>query len=275
MQISTAPDSQIPPQSVPSFSLGHQPHTTAAATTETAIPAQQIQQMASLVLKHMVNKYWTDEQRIKEEQKAVIRTQLPRGLHLAQVANAIAACIGEIAAHDFPERWPDLMDRLLHMFQSAQPDSGEALSAMSCLALISETLTDRQMFVVFPTLAPYSLQLGNSDKVPPRIRALGLKVFYDLIRLLGMIYTQYKKESLQLLKPVLTDALKVTLGTIAFDNSGAEDPYINALKMNAIKILMKMIEFFGKQLVPQITIVLQTVWKTVSQEYQLYVPIQF
>jgi hypothetical protein len=60
--------------------------------------------------------------------------------------------MGEIAENDFPEKWPNLVTNLLHLFENSNPTAPTAGSSMKCLLVVSEHFNDAQVQFVFPNL---------------------------------------------------------------------------------------------------------------------------
>ena len=73
--------------------------------------------------------------------------------------------IGEIASHDFPENWPDLLETLLNLFQSAQPTNSQAFGALKCMSIVAEHFADNQLFSLFPKLFPYVMNVAKNANV--------------------------------------------------------------------------------------------------------------
>lgn len=80
-----------------------------------------LRQLAATVLKKLVREHWTAEApqykgpSVAEEEKAVIREQLPTGLgdESSLVRTAVAMAVAAIARWDCPQHWPGLIPGLV------------------------------------------------------------------------------------------------------------------------------------------------------------------
>jgi hypothetical protein len=114
--------------------------------------------------------------------------------------------MGEIAEHDFPEQWPNLVTNLLHLFENSNPTAPAASSSLKCLLLVSQHFHDKQIQHVFPNLVrlifnlvlimmqkvPYMMRMSIDERYPPRTRARGLQIVNQLFKLLAMLLGAYE-----------------------------------------------------------------------------------
>lgn len=154
-----------------------------------------LRQMAGVVLKQLIKQRWSDASAIADSEKAVLRNRLPAGLADASrlVRGTTAVCIATIAATDYPEKWPGLMDGLFAMIRSGvavQLDGG-----LRCLAIVTEEMPDAHAPKLAPILVPEMLRIvGDSAAIlTAQMRQAALKVVKNLLFLLSAMKGEFRE----------------------------------------------------------------------------------
>jgi hypothetical protein len=104
-----------------------------------------LRQLAAVLLKHLIHRHWTaanpsfEQPEIAEQEKAAVRPQLLELLFQvpSNVSTPLAVCVTSIATWDFPEEWPDLLQRILSVVKSENENSSQvrhtSLHSRSCV----------------------------------------------------------------------------------------------------------------------------------------------
>jgi hypothetical protein len=177
--------------------------------------------------------------------------------------------IAEIAEHDYPEQWPDLVNILVQQFETCAPNDPMALGSLKCLSLVAEHFSDRQVGLLFPTLFPYVMNVTQSEKYPQLVRSKALSVAAELIELLGMMKMEFEEDALRTITPLVPEILKVIGPLISQPVRSAEADC--SLQMIGLKVLLKLTKHFSKQISPHSKQILQVVVISLATEYDVYV----
>lgn len=75
-----------------------------------------------------------------------------------------ASIVSEIASSDWPDEWPDLLDSLVQLLKSGQPDSVHG--AMRVMTdFVSADLSEDQLLPLSSTLLPELLRILGDERV--------------------------------------------------------------------------------------------------------------
>ena len=175
--------------------------------------------------------------------------------------------IAEIASHDFPEQWPDLITVLIQQFESAGNNEKMAYGSLKCLSLVAEHFSDHQVGVLFPNLFPYAMKVAESANVHVLVRSKALSIASQLIQLLGMMRLEFEKESDAMVGPLLPNTLNVILPILMQPVASVEADC--SLKMEALKVISSITRFFSKKISTFLPQILQSVMKSLVSEYDV------
>ena len=125
----------------------------------------QTRQLAAVLSRRFIHEHWSRtrsgfvEPEVSEDHKAHMRRQMLQGLNMedSKLCTAVGMCVATVAQFDFPARWPELLPHLLGMMQSGMPQ--EVSSAMRCLVLVSEEMTEQQVPHIITGLFPSLYQI--------------------------------------------------------------------------------------------------------------------
>jgi hypothetical protein len=163
-----------------------------------------IRQAALLYLKQVVLAGWSDNLEefkgtfiIADPVKDKVRTLL---LDLAttdqldrKLKSAASLVVSKIAGCDFPEQWPDLLNKLLTVIPTAS--DGQLHGALKVLdALVEDSFNETQFFGVAKQLIKVVHDVAVSDARKPTLRALACSVFRNTFDILEMVLEDHKAE---------------------------------------------------------------------------------
>lgn len=176
--------------------------------------------------------------------------------------------ISEIAHFDFPERWPNLLQGLMNILNNSKPTDSQTFGAIKCLSLVVEHFSDSQLTIVFPTLVPYMCGIVLKESIyPSNIRSKALQVIWELLKLLGMMSSEDTETCHKLLKPLLSDLLKLLLNIIYKPTSNPKDC---GVKMYSMRVVVQLLQYFSGLLEPFVKPIIQSVFTSFQIEYSLY-----
>ena len=161
-----------------------------------------IRQAALLSLKQLVLAGWSanfDEFKgqilVTDETKAQIRPQLLQLAttdHLDRKLKAAASLVvSKVAAADYPDQWPDLLDSLLQLVPHAT--DGQLHGALKVLSeLVDDCFNEATFFGVAPQLVKVIYDVAANEQRRPQHRALACSVFRGCFDILEMILEDHK-----------------------------------------------------------------------------------
>lgn len=273
------------------------------ATALVSISAQprfdlQARQSALLYLKRYIQEVWSPNMEEykgqtlieNEEQRKSIRHML---LELAmtqgqerKIKNAASSVVSKIATVDFPDYWPELLPTLLHVISTGS--DGQIHGALKVLQdLIDGCFNEEQFFKVARDLVQTVYQVAVNDSRSTIIRALAVSVFRTCFDTLEMVMEDHKaavknfaEETLSSWSPFFVATLKAVLPSIPADDETdkAKTEYYRglvALKLQVVKVLMRVRSVFPAALAPQSPQLFSATWDELntlqSQYYQMYI----
>lgn len=253
-----------------------------------------IRQASLLCLKTFVLVAWSpqfDEFRgqllVALENKARIREAL---LELAttesvdrRLKTAASYVVSKIASADFPEQWPDLLPQLLHMIPNG-PD-GQIHGALKVLdELVDDSLDAEKFFSVAGDLVKVVYGVAVNENRKPTLRALAVSVFRGCFDILEMVKDDHKtvvkafaEEALAVWIPFFLQIMKTRLPPTPSeedenqDTPGAEAYRgLVALKLQAVKVLMRIRVVFPAILSPHTPALFSSTWEELSSLQDAY-----
>ncbi|CAK7222933.1 hypothetical protein SBRCBS47491_005032 [Sporothrix bragantina] len=272
------------------------PGTLTAIAASSTYPTQ-IRQSALTVLRQFIQRNWTqdgtgddddddDEEDaarpripIADDVKQQLRIQL---LELATrdendrlVKSGVSFVVGKIAAVDYPERWPDLLDNLLAVIRAGT--DVQLHGALRVLGdLVDDGLSETQFFAAARGIVEVLYHVAVSSDRKPLLRALAVSVFRSSFDLMDMVKDDHLKEvkafaqeALQGWLPFFHDVMKQQLpvNEPAATSDGQQSESWNglvALKLQCVKTLLKIKMVFSSLLLPQSPIFFQETWQELA-----------
>ncbi|KAF1817496.1 ARM repeat-containing protein [Eremomyces bilateralis CBS 781.70] len=246
-----------------------------------------VRQSALLYLKTFVLGSWTSqfdefkgEVLVSPENKEQIRQAI---LHLAtgleeerKIKTAASLVVSRIAQSDFPEEWPGLLDSLLHTIQTGS--DAQLHGALRVMGdLVDDCLNEEQFFRVAPDLvqAIYNVAVNESRKTT--LRALAVNVFRACFDILEMVVEDHKAavkafadETLRVWIPFFLDTLRKQLPLPPANEEGKDSVAFEAyrgfvaLKLQVVKVLMRVRSVFPSNLAPHSPTLFSSVWEELN-----------
>jgi hypothetical protein len=149
-----------------------------------------IRQAAVSALKQFIRSCWSphfdefqgegDDDLVPEAVKSRVRgplLELVTSESLDGRVRAIASStVSRIAGSDFPDRWPDLLDTLLHIISTGS--DGQLHGALKVLAdLVEDGFGEKQFVQAAKHLVQVAFDVAVNDTKSPTLRALAVSVF--------------------------------------------------------------------------------------------------
>lgn len=253
-----------------------------------------IRQGALLYLKQFVVSSWSpqfDEFKgqilVNDEDKARLRHTLLEialgGGQDRKVKSAASYAVSKIASADFPEEWPDLLPSVLRVVNNGNDD--QLHGALKVLRdLVDECFNDVQFFSVARDLVKAVYDIATNEAKRPIIRALAVDVFRACFDILEMVMEDHKAavktfadEAVDAWKPFFLEVLKSSLPeapTQEEEDSRSQkaETYrgLVALKLQVVKVLMRIRNVFPSNLSPQSPMLFQSMWSELSHLQATY-----
>ena len=162
-----------------------------------------IRQAALLALRQFVVSCWSSDwdefkgHQVGEDIKARVRGAL---LDVAvsdqlerKVRSVASYVVSKIASQDFPEQWPDLLQKLMHIIPTGT--DGQLHGALKVLSeLVDDSFSDTQFFQVAKDLVKVIYEVAVSEGRKPTLRALAVSVFRGCLDILESVMEEHKTE---------------------------------------------------------------------------------
>jgi hypothetical protein len=236
---------------------------------------QGIRQLASVVLKHYIEIHWTKlaekfvEPETPERVKEIVRHALPAALSdpETRIRSTVAYAISAIAQWDWPEAWPDLLDRLVSSLSSGEPNLIHGV--LSVLTEFSSEVTDMQMPHVAPLIFPHLYNIiTNVELYSIQNRGKAVEIFNSLSTVIGAMTEIHKDAAATLLFPVLPQFLQAFIQCFSLPDG----PAINsALKKDILEAITGLTKLFPSQVSAHFTQLLTVVWNLLTSSADRYV----
>ncbi|KAF3000255.1 hypothetical protein E8E13_007925 [Curvularia kusanoi] len=253
-----------------------------------------IRQAALLSLKQLVLAGWSsnfDEFKgqilVTDETKAQIRPrllQLATTDHLDRKLKAAASLVvSKVAAADYPDQWPDLLDGLLQLIPHAT--DGQLHGALKVLSeLVDDCFNEVTFFGVAPQLVKVIFDVAANEQRRPQHRALACSVFRGCLDILEMILEDHKAsvkgfadEVLKQWLPFFISVLNTKLSEPPseqeeMDETPNAETYKGqiSLKLQVVKVLMRVRSVFPSMLSPHSLRLFQATWEELSSLQSAY-----
>ncbi|PWY72213.1 importin beta-5 subunit [Aspergillus sclerotioniger CBS 115572] len=271
------------------------PLTLAAIASHNSVPTN-LRQSALSVLRAFIADAWSpvlDEHKgqflVNDENKAQLRRVL---LDLATVADtperkvksAASVIVSKIASADYPEQWPDLLQSLLQTINDVNCTTSALHGALKVLLdLVDTGFSEDQFFDVARDLVSTLFNVATNQSRKPMLRALAVAVFRACFDTLEMVLEQHKVDVKQFMdevhgnwSPFFLSTLKAPLPQAPSEQESkdAEIPSqwrgVIGLKLQVVKILMKIRMVFPGLLTAQSPQYFSTIWTELSNIQSTY-----
>ena len=258
-----------------------------------------IRQSALLYLKTFVLACWSPQfdefngQLYADDgKKAQIRQSLLdlalSGRDERKIKSAASLVVSKIATADFPDEWPDLLPTVLNVVGTGT--DAQLHGALKVLGeLVDDCFNDVQFFKVARDLVKVVHNVAVNEAWRPTLRALAVSVFRSCFDTLEMVMEDHKAEVKAFAEETLTgwipffiSTLKQPLPSAPSDtdddkDNGSPELYRGsvALKLQVVKVLMRIRSLFPSTLSPQSPALFSATWEELStlqsQYHQLYI----
>lgn len=248
-----------------------------------------IRQSALLVCKKFVEAGWSSnldefagQVLINDTNKATVR-QVIMGIALSEtderrVKSAASLVISKIATADFPEDWPNLLSDLLALIPQAS--DARLHGALKLLQdLIEDCLNEEQFFKSAHDLVRTIYEVAANESRKTTLRALAIASFRASFDLLEMVLEDHKSAVKGFAEQTLTGWMPFFISTIGAplppappeDDEGQKDEAVGehyrgmvALKLQVVKVLMRVRAIFPSVLAPHSPALFSAVWDQLS-----------
>jgi hypothetical protein len=247
-----------------------------------------IRQAALLYLKQLVLAGWSESFEeykgrllVAEENKPPIRQQLLALATTAQLDRKLKAAaslvVSKIANADYPDQWPDLLEHLLQLIPRAT--DGQLHGALKVLSeLVDDCFNEHTFFRIAPQLVKVIYDVAANDQRRPVLRALACSVFRSCFDILEMVLEDNKTAVKAFADEILKEWIPFFVGILktrlpeppSFDADESDSPDAEtykglvALKLQVVKILMRIRSVFPAILSPQSLVLFQATWEELS-----------
>ncbi|KAK3319039.1 armadillo-type protein [Apodospora peruviana] len=195
-----------------------------------------------------------------------------------KVKVAASYVVSKIAMVDFPSQWPALLPTVL----AAMPSGSDAQlhGALRILQdLVQESLSDEQFFTVARDIIKACYDVATNENRKDNHRALAVLIFKSCFELMDMVKDGHKKEVrafaeevLSSWLPFLEQAIRTPLPDFSASDSQPDRWYGPiALKVQAVKTLLKIKSVFKTLLLPSSVALFSATWEELNR---LQVPYQ-
>ncbi|KAL1303770.1 hypothetical protein AAFC00_007109 [Neodothiora populina] len=258
----------------------------AAALISVAAQAQlpiQSRQSALLYLKRYLQEVWSptlDEFkgqvciRNDDERKRIRHMVLELSTREGQdrkIKSAASSVVSKIATADFPDQWPELLPTLLHVINTgADSQMHGALRVLQ--DLVDDCFGEEQFFRVARDLVLTVYNVAVNDQRSAILRALAVSVFRSCFDMLEMVMEDHKlavkafaEETLATWSPFFLATLKSPLPNAPIEgetDAATAEHYrgLVALKLQVVKVLMRVRSTFPAALSPQTPQLFSATW---------------
>ena len=243
-----------------------------------------IRQAALLYLKTFVLACWSNSfdefggQLYTDDGK---KTQIRQGLldlslsgrDERKIKSVASLVVSKIATADFPDEWPDLLPTVLNVVSTGS--DAQLHGALKVLnELVDDSFNEEQFFKVARDLVKIVHGVAVNDQQKPTLRALAVSVFRSCFDTLEMVMEDHKDEvkafadeALSGWIPFFVDTLKLKLPHAPSEaeerqDNGAFEYYrgLVALKLQIVKILVRVRPLFPSTLSPQSPALFSATW---------------
>jgi hypothetical protein len=231
---------------------------------------------------------------VSDANKATLRRTLLELATVTETERKVKAsasyAVSKIATADFPEQWPELLPFLLHIVNDPNSADRALHGALKVLLdLVDTGISEEQFFSVARELVSTLFAVATNESRKTILRALAVSVFRSCFDTLEMVLEQHKlavkqfiDEALSGWSPFFLSVMKAPLPqrpTEEEETQHSEIPSqwrgVIALKLQAVKTLMKIRNVFPTLLTTQSPALFTSLWDELSNihghYYSLYI----
>lgn len=194
-----------------------------------------------------------------------------------KIKSAASLVVSKIATADFPDEWPDLLPTVLHIISTGS--EAQLHGALKVLGeLVDDCFNEEQFFKVARDLVRTVYDVAINEQRKPALRALAVAVFRSCFDTLEMVMEDHKAavkgfadETLSGWTPFFISILKSRLPLSPSEDdedaeTGAPENYrgMVALKLQVVKVLMRIRNVFPSTLSPQSPVLFSATWEELS-----------
>ncbi|KAF2266792.1 ARM repeat-containing protein [Lojkania enalia] len=224
---------------------------------------------------------------VSDEHKVQIREALfglsTSGAIDRKVKSAASYVASKIASADFPEQWPDLLPNLMQIIPNGT--DGQLHGALKMLdELVDDCFNEKQFFSVARDLVKIIYDVAVDQRRKPTLRALAVSVFRRCFDILEMVMEDHKgpvkafaDEVLGQWTPFFIEIMKTRLPDPPSEQEENEDTPnaeayrgLVALKLQVVKVLMRVRSVFPSMLSPQSPVLFSATWEELSSLQSAY-----
>ncbi|KAF2483017.1 armadillo-type protein [Neohortaea acidophila] len=258
-----------------------------------------VRQSALLYLKIWVLACWSPQ---LDEFAGQLYTDHDKKLHIRQslldlavsgsderkIKSAASLVVSKIASADFPDDWPDLLPTILNVI--AAGNDAQLHGALKVLSeLVDDCFNDEQFFNVARNLVRNVYDVAVNDTRKPTLRALAISVFCSCFDTMEMVMEDHKADVKSFAEEALAGWIPFFITTLKTPLPPAPSPdddnhatstaetyrgYV-ALKLQVVKVLMRIRSVFPSVLAPQSPALFSAIWQellTLREQYHaLYI----
>jgi hypothetical protein len=259
----------------------------------------QVRQSALLYLKTFVlatwspafdefnGNYFADEGRKTQIRQSLLNIALSE-TDERKIKSAASLVVSKIATADFPDAWPDLLPTVLNVVSTGS--DGQLHGALKVLnELVDDCFNEEQFFKVAHDLTKAVYNVAIAENRRPILRALAVSVFRSTFDTLEMVMEDHKaavkafaEETLSGWIPFFLSMLKSPLPPAPPQDKSESAPGVPetyrglvALKLQSVKVLMRIRSLFPSTLSPQSQELFSATWTELStlqsQYHMMYI----
>ncbi|KAF2723901.1 ARM repeat-containing protein [Polychaeton citri CBS 116435] len=226
--------------------------------------------------------YFADEGRKAQVRQSLLDLALS-GNDERKIKSAASLVVSKIASADFPDEWPDLLPTVLNVIATGHDT--QLHGALKVLGeLVDDCFNEEQFFKVARNLVSAMYDIAVDEKRKGTLRALAVSVLRSCFDTLEMVMEDHKaevkafaEEALSNWIPYFITVLRSTIPTppteenekIEIDRFEAHRGAI-ALKLQVVKVLMRIRSLFPQILTPQSPALFAATWDELSTLQQQY-----
>lgn len=255
----------------------------------------EVRQAALLYLKTFVLACWSPQfdefsgQLYADDgKKAQIRQRLldlaTSGNDERKIKSAASLVVSKIATADFPDEWPELLPTVLNVVATGV--DGQLHGALKVLdELVADCFNEEQFFSVARDLVRVIFDVATNEGRKTTLRALAVSVFRSCFDILEMVMEDHKvavkafaDETLGSWIPFFIETMKAPLAPSPAQIQNPSDLVAAevyrghvALKLQVVKVLMRIRSLFPAILSPQSPALFSATWQellTLQSQYQ-------
>ncbi|KAG0261216.1 hypothetical protein BG011_001257 [Mortierella polycephala] len=226
---------------------------------------------AAVLLKSYIDTQWSEKStRFRgpeppAETKAVVRELVLTGLSdpTTRIRSSCAYVVSNIAHHDWPEQWTNLLDVLVHHLKNGSAD--EVHGSMRVLTeFVNKDITHVQLPLVAPVLFPELLRVLVTEQLYSHAtRSRCASIFRNAVEMLYTIKEEHPEAVKTYLTPIIGQWNEAFIAIL--NKRTADIPEVEVaewgLKTEILKCINLSTQGFPKLMAPYILQVLSAVWQ--------------